>query len=143
MSKPLYVVAVDGSEWGERAAARAISLAKKTDAKVKFITVMDWSTLQPMMIDSAPSPLLDKETEEKNTIKRVLTPLLEKYHEMDIASDLLWGDPVVVILEQLKLSHASMLFVGRKGRSRFVDILLGSVANKLAHRAGVPIVLVP
>lgn len=143
MSKPLYVVAVDGSEWGERAAARAISLAKKTDAKVKFITVMDWSTLQPMMIDSAPSPLLDKETEEKNTIKRVLTPLLEKYHEMDITSDLLWGDPVVVILEQLKLSHASMLFVGRKGRSRFVDILLGSVANKLAHRAGVPIVLVP
>jgi nucleotide-binding universal stress UspA family protein len=36
-----------------------------------------------------------------------------------------------------------MLFVGRQGRSQIVDLLLGSVANKLAHHVGIPIVLVP
>lgn len=36
--------------------------------------------------------------------------------------------------------HANMLFIGR---SRVMDMLLGRVANKLAHRVGLPIVLVP
>lgn len=143
MSKPIFIVAVDGSECGERAAARAISLAKKIDAKVQFLTVIDSALLQPIMMDGAPTPLLDKKDIESSAINRVLSPLSDKYHDMDISADLLWGDPVSVILEQLKDCEASMLFVGRKGKSSVADILLGSVANKLAHRADVPIVLVP
>ena len=145
MSKPLYLVAVDGSEWGKRAAERAIHLAEKTHAKVKLVTVIDWSYLQPMIIEDVTPPVLDKETEETNIFGRVLTPLVEKYNNLDVSitTELLWGDPVVVIKEQVKETHAVMLFVGRQGRSRVVDMLLGSVANKLAHSVGVPIVLVP
>ena len=108
MSKVLYVVAVDGSEWGNRAADRAINLAEKIDASVKLITVVDWSYLQqPMIMEGGVNlPALDKATEEKNITGSVLTPLLEKY-------------------------------------KRIVDMLLGSVANKLAHTVGIPIVLVP
>lgn len=145
MSKPLYLVAVDGSEWGKRAADRAIHLAEKTHAKVKLLTVIDWSYLQPLIIEGVAPPVLDRETEETNIFARVLTPLVEKYNNMgvNITTELLWGDPVVEIKEQVKETHAVMLFVGRQGRSRVVDMLLGSVANKLAHSVGVPIVLVP
>lgn len=145
MSKPLYLVAVDGSEWGQRAADRAIHLAEKTHAKVKLVTVVDWSYLQPVIIEGVTPPVFDKETEEKNIFGRVLTPLVEKHSisEVNITAELIWGDPVVVIKEQVKKTHAVMLFVGRQGRSRVVDMLLGSVANKLAHSVGVPIVLVP
>jgi nucleotide-binding universal stress UspA family protein len=145
MSKPLYLVAVDGSEWGKRAADRAIQLAEKTNAKIKIVTVIDWAYLQPMIIEGVAPPIIDRETEETKIFARVLTPLSEEYNNLDVSitTELLWGDPFVVIKEQVKKTHAVMLFVGRQGRSRIVDMLLGSVANKLAHSVGIPIVLVP
>jgi nucleotide-binding universal stress UspA family protein len=147
MSKILYVVAVDGSDWGDRAADRAITLAEKVNASVKLITVVDWSYLQqPMIMEGGVNlPILDKTTEEKNITNSVLVPLLEKYKHSDVGltAELIWGDPVDEINEHVKKTHANMLFVGRQGRSRIVDMLLGSVANKLAHTVGIPIVLVP
>lgn len=147
MKKPLYLVAVDGSEWGERAAERAIRLAEQVGGRVTLLTVMDWSHLQSMMLDgpAVNTPPFSKEEEEQSIYKRVLNSLMEKYAETDveISAELLWGDPVEVILEQVKVVQANMLFVGRQGRSRLIDLLLGSVANKLAHRVGIPIVLVP
>jgi nucleotide-binding universal stress UspA family protein len=145
MTQPLYLVAVDGSEWSKRAVERAIDLAEKTKAKVKLLTVKDWTYLQPMVLEGVVPPVLDQATEERNTIAHVLTPLEKQYAggNVELSTELLWGDPVVVILEQIKHLHVNMLFIGRQGRSRIADILLGSVANKLAHRAGIPIVLVP
>jgi len=145
MTKPLYMVAVDGSECSDRATERAINLAKTNNAKVKLITVMDWSYFPPMVMEGSAPPLLDKGTEEKNTINRVLTPLIEKYGSsgVELNSELIWGDPSEEILDKVKSEHANMLFVGRQGRSRVIDLLIGSVANKLAHRIGIPLVLVP
>jgi len=145
MSKALYLVAVDGSEWSLRATKQAVKLAQQTGAKVKIITVLDWLYLQPMVIEGVAPPVLDKSAEEKNIQETILTPLAEKYKdtEVKLSTELLWGDPVEIIQEQVKEMHANMLFIGRRGRSRVIDMLLGSVANKLAHRVGLPIVLVP
>jgi len=145
MGKALYLVAVDGSEWSLRATNQAVKLAQQTGAKVKIITVLDWLYLQPMVLEGIAPPILDKATEEKNIQSTILTPLEEKYKEVGIklSTELIWGDPVEMIQEQVKKMHANMLFIGRRGRSRVIDILLGSVANKLAHRVGLPIVLVP
>jgi nucleotide-binding universal stress UspA family protein len=146
MRNILYLVAVDGSEWGERAAERAIHLAEQTHANIKLVTVIDWSYLQQPMIMEVASPfILDKVIEEKNTTAKVLTPIIEKFSNVDvnISAEFIWGDPVVEIKQKVKETNANMLFIGRHGRSRMVDMLLGSVANKLAHTVGIPIVLVP
>ena len=145
MKKPLYLVAVDGSQWSLRAIDRAIDLASKTGAKVMLLMVKDWSYLQPVLLEGTSPIILDQTAEDKDTRAKVLLPLVEKYHNVnvEIATDLIWGDPTTVIKEQIKALHVNMLFVGRQGRSRIVDILLGSVANKLAHHVGIPIVLVP
>ncbi|MBA6293265.1 universal stress protein [Colwellia sp. MB3u-70] len=145
MKKPLYLVAVDGSQWSLRAVDRAIDLASKTGAKVMLLMVKDWSYLQPVLLEGTSPIILDQTAEDKDTRAKVLLPLVEKYHNVnvEIATDLIWGDPATVIKEQIKALHVNMLFVGRQGRSRIVDILLGSVANKLAHHVGIPIVLVP
>jgi len=145
MKKLLYLVAVDGSEWSQRAVERAVQLAMQTNASVTLLTVKDWSYLQPMILEGVAPRVIDQAAEEQNTRDNVLAPLIEKYSHLDVemSAELLWGDPSVVIREQIKALHANMLFVGRQGRSRLADILLGSVANKLAHQAGIPIVLVP
>ncbi len=145
MHKNLYLVGVDGSEWSERAVERAVNLAKQTSASIQLIHVATWQELQPVIVEGITPPMIDKKQAEKEVFEKVLQPLIDKYQAESIAlsAKTVWGDPVEVLHQNVKELHASMIFVGRRGRSRFFDILLGSVANKLAHQTGVPIVLVP
>jgi nucleotide-binding universal stress UspA family protein len=145
MSNPLYIVGVDGSEWSERATERAVNLAQMTQAKVKLIFVMSWPVLQPMLLEGTVPSILSKDDEEKSIHKDVLAPLLVRFSGSGVTleSEIAWGEASDILLKKAKQDHANMLFVGRQGRSRIIDILLGSVANKLAHRVGIPLVLVP
>ena len=146
MGKFSYLVAVDGSEWSDRAAERAVSLAEKTGAEVHFITAIQWANYQPLYTtDFATTPMLDKDEEEKAVRKNVLEPLEERFADsgVKLSSDLYWGHPAEVVKDRAKKEHSNMIFAGRRGRSRIADLIVGSVANSLAHTAGVPIVLVP
>lgn len=145
MSKNLYIVGIDGSESSERAVEQAIHLAEKSGDSVKLIYVQSWPTAHTSMYEGITPPTPSKEEEESIVDEKVIQPLLEKYNQLNVKldSEYIWGDPVEILQKTVKEEHASMLFLGRKGRSPFVDVLLGSVANKLAHRVGIPIVLVP
>ena len=145
MSKLLYLVGVDGSEWSERAVERAVQLAQQTGASIKLVHVITWQAFQPVMVEGIAPPMLDKNQIEREASEKILQPLIEKYQakEVDLSGEYIWGEPVDVLHQYVKDHHVNMLFVGRRGRSRFVDILLGSVTNKLAHYTCVPIVLVP
>ena len=145
MKKHLYFVAVDGSEWSERAADKAVSLANKTGAKVCLFCVMNWSGFQPVGMGEAINRPLEKVEEERITKEEILDPLMKKYSDssVDVSCDYTWGHPVEVIHQEVKDRHAEMVFAGRRGRSRVADLMLGSVSNSLAHAIGVPLVLVP
>ena len=145
MSKQLYIVAVDGSEWGERAAERAVHLAEQTGARVRLLSVIPWSGFQPMTLDEMAHRPLEKKEEEKTAHDEILQPLVDKYKDsgVDIEGEFYWGHPVEVIRKKIQEEHAHMVFAGRRGRSRIADLVLGSVANSLAHTVGIPIVLVP
>ena len=144
-SKQLYLVAVDGSEWGERAAEQAVSLAAQTGARVRLITVIPWSGYQPLSMEDIAVRPLEKQEEERTAREEILTPIIDRYKDKDVDLDaeFYWGHPVKVIHERAKKEKASYVFIGRRGRSRVADLILGSVANSLAHSLGVPIVLVP
>ncbi|WP_262690956.1 universal stress protein [Kordiimonas aestuarii] len=143
--KELYLVAVDGSEWGNRAADHAVSLAAKTGAKVCLVTVIPWSGYQPMSVEQIAVRPLEKQEEERTAHDEILQPLLERHKDkgVTLTSEFHWGHPVKVIRDRVKADHASHVFIGRRGRSRVADLILGSVANSLAHSLGVPIVLAP
>lgn len=145
MANLVYLVGVDGSEWSDRAAERAVGLAKKTGAEVHFITAAQWSKYQPLYVADLSAPPQDTSEQEKWEHKEILEPLEERYADSGVLvkTRFYWGHPVDVIKEQAKKISANMIFVGRKGRSKVASIFLGSVANSLAHTASVPIVLVP
>jgi len=145
MSKQLYLVAVDGSEWGNRAADQAITLAMQTGAEVQLITIVPWSGFQPMTLDEVSHRAVDKKEEEQQAIDTILKPVEDKHKNsgVKITAEHAWGNPAEVIHKRAKKTKASLIFVGRRGRSRIADLVLGSVANSLAHTVGKPIVLVP
>lgn len=141
----LYMVAVDGSEWGERATDKAVSLAKQTGAEVRLVTVIPWSGIQPLSVEEIAARPLEKAGEEARATSEILDPLVAKHKAsgVTISKEFHWGHPVDVLKKRIKEEKAVMVFVGRRGRSRVADLLLGSVANSLAHTVGIPIVLVP
>ena len=143
--KRLFLVAVDGSEWSERAAMRAVNLAAEIGATVKLVTVIPWSGYSPISIEELASRPIAKKEEEQHARNKILNPLVEANAEkgVEISTHFDWGSPVEVIQRLARDEHANMVFVGRRGRSKLSDLILGSVANSLAHSLGVPIVLVP
>ncbi|WP_448563401.1 universal stress protein [Thalassotalea ganghwensis] len=145
MSKLVYLVGIDGTEWSERATERAVNLAKDTGASVKLVYVLQTPNIHPYAIEGIVPPPFDDKQEEKFAQEHVIAPLMKKFADdgVKLESQLSWGDPVDVIHKLEKQEHANMVFLGRRGRSTIGDLLLGSVANKLAHHCGVPIVLVP
>lgn len=145
MPKQVYLVALDGSEWGERAAMRAVNLAQQTDAKVVLLTVIPWSGFTPMTLEEIAQRPLEKKEEEAAARDKILKPVADKYADtgVEIETVFNWGHPVEQIHAYAKANKIQMIFVGRRGRSRIADLVLGSVANSLAHTVGVPIVLVP
>lgn len=134
MTKIIYLAAVDGSEWSDRAADRAVTLAQKTGAEVHFINAIPLN-----------SSRLNETIIEQNERDLVLTPLLNRFSDTGVIMETIleWGDPAEIIHKQAKKEHVNMIFMGRRGRSKIADVLLGSVADTVAHHAGVPIVLVP
>ena len=143
--KQHYLVAVDGSEWGDRAADHAITQASLTGADVTLVTVIPWSGYQPMSMEDIAVRPLEKKEEERLAREEILDPILARHKDsgVTVTSEFLWGHPVKVIREEAKKLKAHQVFIGRRGRSRVADLILGSVANSLAHSLGVPVVLVP
>jgi nucleotide-binding universal stress UspA family protein len=144
MDKPMYIVGIDGSEWAIRALERAILLAEKTGAKVKLVQVITPILSEPFVVDGGIVPMIKNEDEKKMALN-ILSSLCDQYKKSNIHldSEVLRGDPAEVLHDKTKTEHANMLFVGRRGRSRLSEIIVGSVSNKLAHSIGIPIVLVP
>jgi len=145
MKKTVYLVAVDGSEWAGRAAQRAVRLAKLTGASIHLVSVVSWSAYAPLSIENMATRPLDKKHEEAEAMESCIEPILEMLGNegVDIDYTITWGAPAEVIHKLAKSEKVDMIFAGRRGRSNLFDMLLGSVSNKLAHHAGVPIVLVP
>ncbi len=140
-----YLVGVDGSEWGIRASDRAVSLAKQTGAEVVFFTVIPWSGFTPMSLEAISTRPIEKSEEEKQAQADILQPLLDRHADsgVTVSGDYTWGHPVESMHEKAKVEKVNLVFVGRRGRSRLADLVMGSVSNSLAHTIGVPIVLVP
>lgn len=145
MSEQTYLVAVDGSEWGNRAADHAVKMAKTSGAEVRLITVVPWSSkIKPMAVDNAAHRRIDKE-EEPAIRDKIINPIVRKHEDsgVEVSSEIHWGDPVDTITERVKGTSVTQVFAGRRGRSRVADLMMGSVANSLAHTIDKPIVLVP
>ena len=140
-----YLVAVDGSEWAERAAKFAFDLAGQTGATVKLATIIPWSGFTPMSLEDMHARPLVKEEEERTAREEILAPLIKIAEDAGINVEVHfdWGHPVKKLHKLVEKDHIDMVIAGRRGRSKLADLVMGSVANSLAHSETVPILLVP
>jgi nucleotide-binding universal stress UspA family protein len=143
MSKK-FLVAVDGSEHGSKAADLAADLAKASDAELILLHVIDelpvtgglgrYAQVEGVSLDElnaryrATRSLSDAVIDEAETRAR-------KTGVTRVSSQVVEGDAAAAIVEQAKLANADMVFLGSHGLSDIQGLLIGSVSHKVLHQA--------
>lgn len=138
------VAAVDGSEQSFHAAQQAVDIARLTGGSVLLITVVrppeGWWGLE----GSPPSPealatALSSAREE--ILEQVAGELDTDGIRLDTTEEL--GDPASTIISTCEKEEAELLVIGRRGAGVVERMMIGSVADRLAHHAPCPLLIVP
>ena len=129
------LVAVDGSAMAMEALKRAISIAKKKDAQLIVVHV-----IEPPFVES---PLL--QPVDKEVIKKEIA---EKIEKLDAEADLTYvlfvesGLAVNNIITKIEKTKADLLVIGSHGKDDVSSTYFGSTALKLVHNTHIPVLIV-
>ncbi|MDH3259524.1 MAG: universal stress protein [Acidimicrobiia bacterium] len=143
-SPNVVVTATDGSDGSLRAAHVAASIAKNNAAKLYVITVVrppeGWwgiggapptATALANALDEAQHGVLDETTKDLDT----------EGIEVQTVEEL--GDPAATIIGFCTEIDADLLVVGKRGAGLIERFVMGSVADRLAHYAPCPVLMIP
>jgi nucleotide-binding universal stress UspA family protein len=141
---PRHVIAaVDGSEQSLAAARAALDIARDSGAKLTFITVVrppeGWWGLE----GAPPSPevLAEAIAGGGEELNKLIESLDTSGVDIETAEEL--GDPASKIIAVVEQTGADLLVVGKRGAGLVERVMLGSVADRLAHHAPCPLLIVP
>ena len=141
----LYLVAVDGSEGSRRALYFAAAAAHQHGARLLVTHVIQASPGTDLSPQAPELQFGQREAEIEHATSHMLEPLVTDARELGVQVECkaLHGDPATVLAELADVREAKQIFIGRHGHSRVHELLFGSVLLKLAHKAKVPVTLVP
>jgi nucleotide-binding universal stress UspA family protein len=140
----VIIAAVDGSEQSDRAAALAASLARTHDARLILVTVVRPPEGWWGVTGEPPTPAALSEaliTGQQRILAEVEKDI--DLHGVDYTTLEELGDPTSAILALCERERADLLIVGRRGAGVVERMVIGSVADRLAHHARCPLLIVP
>jgi nucleotide-binding universal stress UspA family protein len=129
----------DGSERAFRALALALTIASENDSELHMVCVEE--------IDYLPE-FIEEIREEVGTAARRFHTVLQRARKMaeerhvKLHTHVLAGHPVRDIVELASELNADLLVVGSAGHSELYERMLGSRADRLAHLAPCPVLVV-
>lgn len=137
------LVAIDGSSNSMRALQFAIDLARRTSAPSELVLV---NAHDDIALRGA-SQFVGKEAVEgylddlaRSELKDALE--LAAQSKVPFTSRMLRGQIAQVIAEEAKTAGCDMIVLGSKGRTALKDLLIGSVAQRVASISDVPVTLI-
>jgi len=132
------LVATDGSEAAERAADHAAELARRYDATLHAVYVVE----SRLGYDNA---IVDPETVRANLRadgEAALEGVEAAAGDRDVVTALREGVPHEELLAYVEREGIDLVVMGATGRSAFKTVLLGSTAERLARAGVAPVLLV-
>jgi nucleotide-binding universal stress UspA family protein len=132
------LIGYDGSTQGEKATETALALAQSLDAKVLLFAVARPPEPATMVEVDA---MLDNAREHFEEQFRELTQRAKDLG-VELETDIAVGHPVEQIVHRAETDHVDLIVLGRRGRSRFTKMLVGSTAEKVLRYAHCPVMVV-
>lgn len=135
------LVPTDFSETSQAATKYAVELAKKFNAKIYLLNVIeDPIVYMPMFESYALPPKEDFESFSETRLDNWI--LDEDKGDLEIETKWIHGNPFVDILRFAKQEAVDLIVVGTHGHSFAAHLLLGSVAEKVVRKASCPVLTV-
>jgi nucleotide-binding universal stress UspA family protein len=138
-----FAVTTDFSETADRALGTAIELARSLGAQLHLVHVS-----APVMVLPPPLDMLSLPTVLPNLVQKMQEALearATRVREAGLTCDfeLVEGNPAAEIVAYAAKVHAELIVVGTHGRGGLAHAVLGSVAERVLHRATCPVLVVP
>jgi nucleotide-binding universal stress UspA family protein len=129
------LVALDGSADSRTALRHAVTLARDQNAKLTLMTVVP-HVPSPVGPGVAPPP--DTDESHSEIIKEALA---EIPRDIGVTTRLEHGEIADTILKLVATESYDLLVMGSHGHSRVHRALLGSVSERVLHKAAVPVLM--
>ncbi|HET6280163.1 MAG TPA: universal stress protein [Polyangia bacterium] len=138
------LIPMDFSESSTAAVEVAISYARAFKASIQLLHVLaDPTYVLPAPLEVVTLPI-DMERINAEVEKRMASEV-ERIRALDVSceSATLMGRPHTEIVEHAKKIGADLIAMGTHGRSGLSHAIMGSVAERVLHRAPCPVLVVP
>lgn len=135
------LLATDGSPHADRAAERALYLAKTLpDCRVTMIHVTSKMPPRHKLLQANFDVLSLLEEDAHEAIAQTERKFQEEgvSYQLEVA----WGEPGVEILNQADSSNVDVIIIGSRGLGRITEVLMGSVSQYVLHHAKCPVMVV-
>ncbi|WP_152208088.1 universal stress protein [Marinobacter changyiensis] len=147
----LLLVPVDGSNGAGAAAQLAASFARKLNIPLRLLFVFPAT---PMDMFGVPSEVMNPkemkyfaagefEKLRDKAAARTFEAARKSIGDNDIAIEdkVLAGQPAEAIVDHAKSEPGAMIVIGRRGLSSVKEIFVGSVSQRVIHKAQCPVLL--
>ncbi len=140
-----FLVGVDGSDCGERAAKFAAKQAKDCDARLVVAYVIEWSPYTFNTPEENEQRHRRREEEIARAEIEVLRPTVASLKKAGArAEGVVRHGHAAQVLSALAEEHGvSQIFIGRRGLTKLQAMLFGSVAGSLVQISPVPVTVIP
>ena len=134
------LIGYDGSANGKKALEYGIDFAMHAQAHVTIVTAFP---PMPEVPDAAQdSSLMAKVTTEAQRLAEMAAEQARACNIEQVQVEVLEGPPAEGILRVAENRGCDCIVVGARGRGGMVGLLLGSVSDRLARHAKVPVLIV-
>jgi nucleotide-binding universal stress UspA family protein len=135
------VVGTDGSATADRAVTRAVDLARLTGARLHVVSAYSPTTVRvgSGSVPEAADWAIGRDFQADSVLQRTLSRLAGEGIEVSQHSPK--GDPAEGIIEVAEREKADLIVLGSKGMQGARRVL-GSVPNKVSHRAPCDLLIV-
>jgi nucleotide-binding universal stress UspA family protein len=140
-----YVVAVDGSDSGIKAAKYALEKASHAAAELKILHVLEWSPYSFLTPDELAERHKRRGEELKRAQSAICDPTIQALGatQVPVSTEVRYGQIADVINQYAGETGASQIFVGRHGGGQMSTRIFGSVPGKLIQISDIPVTVVP
>ncbi len=134
------LVATDASDYSRRAFKTALEFARKFDAEVELLFVMQ----MPLAYDSNVYSYIISPEEIVNEADRALKVTLGGMDLSDVklTQKKIQGKPANVIIKEVEDENIDLVVMGSQGYGAIAGSLLGSVSQRVLHKAKCSVLIV-
>lgn len=139
------LIGVDGSAASQRAVD--LAFAQQHDPQTQWIIahIIEWSPYSFNTAAENDTRRKQKQSETEAAQQQLLDPLAATHKDKgeQVSTLVRYGHPAQALNEIAAEHGVTQIFIGRRGKTKFKELLFGSVASHLIQTTKVPVTVVP